>query len=57
MTIESWRFRDPSMIMDRVMFASEKERARSKKRAAQVRKQKSRRIRALVKGALRGLAK
>ena len=57
MTLESWRFRDPALIVDSLILESAREAAKAKQKQANIRKHKARRIRALVKGAMRGLAK
>lgn len=57
MTLESWRYRDPQTIIDSLRLESARDEARAKKQQAINRKHKARRIRALVKGALRGVAK
>lgn len=57
MTLESWRYRDPQTIIDSLRAETKREEGNEAKRQAMIRKHKARRIQALVKGAMRGLAK
>ena len=56
MTIEAWRFGDPATIIDALIAASTRNAQYEKKRQANLRKHKARRIRALVKKARLGYA-
>lgn len=54
MTIESWKFGNPELIADRLIVTSEAEKKREAKKKEVERKNKGRRIRALVKRAKSG---